>query len=445
MDAKKILSAASTGAILESISDGVFTVDDQWRVTSFNRAAEDITGLSREEALGRLCSEVFKSSMCESGCPLRRTLENGEPLINRVGFIIDAASRRIPVSVSTAVLRDESGAVIGGAETFRDLSEVESLRRELESGCSIEGFVTHSSVMCGVMDLARAVADTPSTVLIQGETGTGKEVLARAIHKMSSRSGKPFVVINCAALPDSLLESELFGHKRGAFTGADRDREGRFALATGGTIFLDEIGEVSPALQARLLRVLQERTFQPLGGNENLKTDARIICATHRDLAAMVAGGAFREDLFYRINVMALRIPPLRERKEDIAFLARHLLNRINRERNLNIPGITPEVYSLFLEYNWPGNVRELENALERASVLCGGESVSVRHLPEQFSGGIDTDPSGRAFRSLLSGRERDLIMAALRKCNGNRTAAARELGMHKTTLYRKMHKLGIQ
>ena len=357
--------------------------------------------------------------------PFAALLDSGEPLINRVGYIIDSDSRRIPVSVSTAVLRDEDGELIGGAETFRDLSEVETLRQELSGGCSMGGFITHSRVMCGVMDLARAVADTPSTVLIEGETGTGKEVLARAIHNMSSRADQPFVVINCAALPDSLLESELFGHTKGAFTGAERAREGRFALAAGGTIFLDEIGEVSPALQTRLLRVLQERTFQPLGSNETRTTEARIICATHRSLEKMVEEGGFREDLYYRINVMALQLPPLRERREDISFLAQHFLKKINRDREVLIPGITPEVYSLFLEYRWPGNVRELENVLERASVLCGRELISVRHLPEQFGGRAAGGTGSSPFRTLMAGSERHAILAALEH-SGGRPGAGR-------------------
>lgn len=252
--------------ILESISDGVFTVDRQWRITSFNRAAEQITGISREEAIGKRCSEVFKASMCEVDCALCRTLETGTPVVNRSAFIVDAQGRRIPISVSTALFRDRKGNVIGGAETFRDLSVVEELRKELDGRFQIGDMVSRSPTMRRIFDTLPQVAASDSTVLIQGETGTGKELLARALHGSSPRRHKPFVAVNCGALPDTLLESELFGYKAGAFTGANRDKLGRFALAEGGTIFLDEISEISPALQVRLLRVLQEKNSSLSGG-----------------------------------------------------------------------------------------------------------------------------------------------------------------------------------
>ena len=254
-----------TEAILESISDGVFTVDMEWRVTSFNRAAEQITGIQRDEAIGRLCSEVFRSSMCEVECALRQTIRNGKPIIGKSGYIIDADGTRIPISVSTAVLRDAEGHVIGGAETFRDLSEVEALRRELEGRFRVGDLASRSPLMQKLFEVLPAIAASPSTVLILGETGTGKELVARTIHTLSPRNKGPFIAVSCGALPDTLLESELFGYKAGAFTGATKDKPGRFALAKGGTLFLDEIGEMSPALQVRLLRVLQERTYEPLG------------------------------------------------------------------------------------------------------------------------------------------------------------------------------------
>ena len=269
---KKVLAKTkppdSTEIILESISDGVFTVDRDWRITSFNRAAEEITGIAREEAIGKRCSEVFKASMCEGDCALCLTLETGEPVINKSAFIVDVEGRRIPISVSTALLRDPKGRVIGGAETFRDLSLVEELRKELEGRFQLGDLVSRSPAMRKVFDVLPQVAASDSTVLIQGETGTGKELVARAIHGLSPRRDQPFVAVSCGALPDTLLESELFGYKAGAFTGAVKDKPGRFALAEHGTLFLDEIGEISPALQVRLLRVLQERTYDPLGGTK---------------------------------------------------------------------------------------------------------------------------------------------------------------------------------
>ncbi len=432
-----------TSAILESISDGVFTVDENWEITSFNRAAEEITGVKRKDAIGSFCSEVFKSSMCETGCALRKTLETTKPIINKSGFIINNSGEKIPVTISTAVLKDENGHVIGGAETFRDLREVEALKNELRGELSFGSFITHSNAMKNVLELAKAVADSPSTIVISGETGTGKEVLAKSIHSMSSRKNEPFIAVNCGALPDTLLESELFGYKKGAFTGADRDKEGRFALVKNGTLFLDEIGEITPALQVRLLRVLQERSFEPLGSTTSEQTNARIIVATHRDLAKMVAEGKFRQDLFYRINVMSLQLPPLRERKEDIPLLAEHFVEKLNLLQNRNVPGITPEAYAVFMNHSWPGNVRELENLIERAFVLCGDGMIDSAHLPNELTLSDSTAESGN-FTDIVRKSEREVLIAALQRNSYNCSATAKELGIHKTTLYRKIKKLNI-
>jgi PAS domain S-box-containing protein len=433
-----------TEAILESISDGVFTVDLEWRIQSFNRAAEEITGIPREEALGRFCSDVFKSSMCEVECPLRRTLHDRKPLINKPGYIINARGIRIPISVSTAVLRDADGRLIGGAETFRDLSEVEALRKELEGRFQIGDLVSHSPAMQPVFDMVPAVADSSSTVLIYGETGTGKELLARAVHSMSSRSEKPFVAVNCGALPDTLLESELFGYKKGAFTGALHDKPGRFAAAEDGTLFLDEIGEISPALQVRLLRVLQERCYEPLGSTASEHTNARIIAATNHDLADLVARGTFRSDLYYRINVIALELPPLRNKKEDIPLLADHFVERFNRLQNKKIKGITADTCSVLMAHDWPGNVRELENIIERAFVLCTTKWIGPEHLPEELIGVTSYSDAASTMTNVKHVAEKQSILSALKRNKYNRAAAARELGIHKTTLYRKIDALNI-
>jgi len=434
----------STDAILESISDGVFTVDGDWRITSFNRAAEEITGIPREEAIGKPCPEVFRSSMCEAECALRNTLASGKPVIGRSGFIIKADGARIPISVSTAVLRDPSGRVVGGAETFRDLSEVEALRSELEGKFRIGDLASRSPLMQKVFEVLPTVAASPSTVLILGETGTGKELVARTLHSLSPRRDRPFVAVNCGALPDTLLESELFGYKAGAFTGAVKDKPGRFALAGGGTLFLDEIGEVSPALQVRLLRVLQDRSYEPLGGTRPETTDARIIVATHRDLAEQTRKGAFREDLYYRVNVVRVELPPLRRRKEDIPLLAAHFVERFNRVQRKAIPGIAAEALSLLMAHDWPGNVRELENVIERAFIMCREGFIRIEHLPEELtaigaSGERVTDV--RTAHDLLDAQS---IRAALERNGYNRAAAAKELRVHKTTLFRKIRKLGI-
>lgn len=432
-----------TEAILESISDGVFTVDMEWVITSFNRAAEEITGVPRREAIGRRCGEVFRSSMCGAECALQETLKTGRPVIGRSGYIIDADGNRIPISISTAVLRDARGRVIGGAETFRDLSEVELLRNELEGKQRVGDLSSRSPLMQRLFEILPAIAASPSTVMLLGETGTGKEVMARAIHSLSPRSRGPFVAVNCGALPDTLLESELFGYKSGAFTGATRDKPGRFTRARGGTIFLDEIGEVSPALQVRLLRVLQERSFEPLGAVVSEPSDARVIVATNRDLVELVRTGRFREDLYYRVNVVRMELPPLRRRKEDIPLLVEQFIARFNRLQQKVVPGISTEALSLLMAYDWPGNIRELENVVERAFVLCGEGEIGIGHLPEELRarGVAGSACDVRSAHQILDSQA---IRAALERNGFNRLAAARELGIHKTTLFRRMKKLGI-
>ncbi len=435
-----------TDAILESISDGVFTVDAEWRVTSFNRAAERITGVPRREAIGRRCGEVLRSSLCGPECALQRTLKSGRPIIGTSAYIVNAAGERIPVSLSTAVLKDARGHVIGGAEVFRDLSELETLRQELEGRFHAGGLTSRSPLMQRLFEVLPIIAASPSTVLIQGETGTGKELLARTLHDMSPRKDGPFVAVNCGALPDSLLESELFGYKAGAFTDAKKDKPGRFALAKGGTLFLDEIGETSPALQVRLLRVLQERVYEPLGATKPERADVRVIVATNRDLLARCREGAFREDLYYRINVVRVELPPLRRRAEDVPLLAEQFIARFNRLQNKRIAGLAPEALSLLMAHDWPGNVRELENAVERAFVLCPSGRIGVEHLPETITGARTGSPApeGAGLRDVRKAIDAQAIRAALERNGGSRVAAARELGIHKTTLFRKINALGL-
>lgn len=427
-------------AILESIADGVFTVDLDWQVQSFNRAAEEITGVQRAEAVGRHCWEVFRASMCESACALRETLRTGEPVINRQVYIVRADGSRIPISVSTALLRDESGEVVGGAETFRDLSVEEELRRELERTYSFEDMVSKSAAMRRIFDILPDVADSESTVLVRGESGTGKELLARAIHNLSPRSDGPLVVVNCGALPDTLLESELFGYVAGAFTDARKDKAGRFALAGGGTIFLDEIGDVSKALQARLLRVLQDGTYEPLGSTRTERADARVIAATNRDLDEMVAAGDFRQDLYYRINVVELVLPPLRERRQDIPLLVDHFVEKFSRLKRKNIVSVSPDAMEALTRYDYPGNIRELENAIEHAFVMCRGATIRARHLPPQLRPGGAVVGGAESFEDL----ERRFLLEELEKHGWNRAATARSLGIHKTTLWRRMKRLGM-
>jgi len=441
--------ALRTGAesILESISDGVFTVDADWHILSFNRAAEAITGIRRRDAIGKTCSDVFRASMCEADCALRQTVKTGKPIINKSAFIVDVEGRRIPISVSTAILRDERGRIVGGAETFRDLSLVEELRKELEGRVQVGDLVSRSAAMRRIFDVLPQVSASDATVLILGDTGTGKELLARAIHNLSPRKSKPFVPVNCGALPDTLLESELFGYVKGAFTGATKDKLGRFALAEGGTVFLDEIGDISPALQVRLLRVLQEKTYEPLGGTRVLHANVRIVAATHRDLSAQIRKGAFREDLYYRLNVVKLDLPPLRKRKEDVPLLVEHFVERFNRRQGKSVTGVAPDVMALLMAHNYPGNVRELENIIERAFVLCGMGKIERVHLPAELTGhpAVSRIPAGETIAAQTQASETQAIRTALERHGFNRLAAARELGLHKSTLFRKIKALGIQ
>lgn len=431
---------ASSDPILDSINEGVFTVDSAWRITSFNRAAERITGVRKQEAIGRPCCEVFRASICEQACALRRTLTTGRPVMNATANILTATGERIPIRISTALLKDENGAVMGGVETFQDLSRVEQLRKELESRYTFEDIVGRSPAMTRLFEILPDIAASSSTVLIEGASGTGKELFARAIHNLSPRKKKRFVAVNCAALPDTLLESELFGYKAGAFTDARRDKPGRFALADGGTIFLDEIGDISPAMQARLLRVLQERSFEPLGALEPVRVDVRVVAATNKDLAELVRQAAFREDLYYRIRVIHLKLPALRERREDIPLLVDRLVAKFNRLQGKDIEGVSEEVLARLMEHDYPGNVRELENILEQAFVLCRGGRIELHHLPPELRPAAPAEAAGTPMS--LRSMEKHLIEAALQRHEGNRARAARELGIDPSTLYRKLRSL---
>ncbi len=433
-----------TQIILESISDGVFTIDHEWHITSFNRAAERITGVPRDEALGKHCWEVFRSNMCETDCALRRTMKLGKAFVDTSTYIVNGKKHRIPLVVSTSLLRETDGTVLGGVETFCDMSVVEELRKELEGRFQIGDMVSRSPSMHKIFGLLPQVADSDSNLLIQGETGTGKELLARAIHGLSHRREKPFIAVNCGALPDTLLESELFGYKAGAFTNATKDKPGRFALAEGGTIFLDEIGDVSPAFQVRLLRILQERTFHPLGGLQTIKADVRVITATNKNLNELVQSKTFREDLYYRINVVRLELPPLRDRKEDIPMLVNHFIDKLNKLRDKAVTGISQKALSLLMSHNYPGNIRELENIIEHAFVLCPGGQIGLRCLPDTLKISIPGPKAVHTINTALKSVEAQVILDALKRNNHNRLATAHDLGIHKSTLFRKIKALGI-
>jgi PAS domain S-box-containing protein len=431
--------------ILDSIADGVFTVDDSWRITSFNRAAEQITGVCREEAVGQRCKDVLKADVCEKGCILRKTIQSGKSIINRTVHIVDAAGRRVPISISTALLKDEKGKIIGAVETFRDISVEEKLRKAIAERYSFEDIISKNHRMHQLFDILPDVAESVSTVLLEGESGTGKELFARAIHHLSPRKKQPFIAVNCGALPDTLLESELFGYKAGAFTDAKKDKPGRFRLAERGTLFLDEIGDISPALQVRLLRVLQEKTYEPLGSVESVASDVRIIAATNKRLQELVKEGKFREDLYYRIHVIRIEMPPLRERMEDIPLLADHFINHFNLLQKKRIPGLSGEALACLVSYDYPGNVRELQNIIERAFILCKSGLIEPHHLPENLCLPSSMESPGKTETMNMKDLEAVFITNMLRRQQWNRIKTAKALGIHKSTLFRKIKALHIQ
>jgi PAS domain S-box-containing protein len=431
--------------ILDSINEGVFTVDLDWNITSFNRAAEKITRVRFNDAMGRPCCEVFRTSICENACALKKTLSTGRPLVNVRCHIVSGSGRLIPIRLSTALLRDNHGTVVGGIGTIQDLTQVEQLRKKLESRYTFEDIIGRSPVMMDLFQVMPQIAESDSTVLIVGASGTGKELFARAIHNLSRRRRKPFIAVNCGALPDTLLESELFGYKAGAFTGARKDKPGRFALAQGGTVLLDEIGDISPAMQVRLLRVLQEKRIEPLGSVEPLKIDVRVVAATNQDLEDLVQERKFRKDLFYRIRVVQLRLPDLRQRRMDIPILVDHMVAKFNRLKDKDIAGVSEPVLQRLMAYDYPGNVRELENIVEHAFVLCRSGLIETRHLPpEHCAPDIRTQDRSTAPKTLKT-MEKEMIIKTLHRHQGNRGRTAGDLGIDYSTLYRKIRELKIK
>ena len=431
--------------ILDNIPSGVYTVDQDMTLLSFNRSLERITGYRSEEVLGKKCMEVFRSDFCEAGCPLKRSMRTGETLR---GVELNLRARDgsvVPIASSTAVLKDEEGRPIGGICSFRDLREVHAVPASQGQVRDFLGMVSKNHRMHEIFDLIEIVAESDANVLIEGESGTGKELVARAIHRLSGRREKPFLGVNCASLNENLMESELFGHVRGAFTGAVKDRMGRFEMAEGGTLFLDEVSEIGPHLQAKLLRVVQEREYQRVGETRTRKADVRILSATNRRLKDLLASGSFRDDLYYRLNVVSIIPPPLRERKEDIPVLVDHFLDR-SREHNGGLRrGFSPLAMRVLLEYSWPGNVRELENAVERARICSRREVIEESALPAEIRrGGRTTHGRTRPAGEAPGEPEEGKIREALARSRGNRREAAAQLGISRVTLWRRMKRIGV-
>jgi PAS domain S-box-containing protein len=432
--------------VLRCVADGVFTVDTELRITSFNRAAERITGVPASKAIGKKCSDVFHSDLCESGCAIRKSMTNGWEVIDQPARILNVKGHAIPVSVSTALLRETDGTVLGAVQSFRDLSALEQLRREIQSRYTFEDIIGKSDAFQKIFAILPDVAESESTVLIEGPSGSGKELLARAIHNLSHRRNEPYVVVNCGTLPPTLFESELFGYKPGAFTDARSDKRGRIAMAEGGTIFFDEIGDLPLETQGKLLRVLQEREYEPLGGVKTMRANVRVVVATNQKLTDLVSKGAFRDDLYFRLAVVRLTIPPLRERRSDIPYLVEHFIERYNARRNKHIEGVTSQVMEILMRHDFPGNVRELENVIEYGFVLCHNTFLDVCHLPEDLKPASTPTPRETqiAPESPLRRAEADAIRETLFEAHGHVGEAAAALGISRTTLWRKMHKHGL-
>jgi PAS domain S-box-containing protein len=432
--------------ILDSITDGVFTIDLDFNITYFNCAAETITGVSKDQALGQKCFDVFRANICQTACALGETMHTGRQGINIPINILNSQGDRISASVSTSVLKDYQGKTIGGVETFRDLSAMEVLRKKIENQYRFEDIISKNHDIQKIFDILPDIATSGSTILLEGPSGSGKELFARAIHNVSGQQGE-FVAINCAALPDTLLESELFGYRKGAFSEAKEDKPGRFERAAGGTLFLDEIGDISTALQVKLLRVVQEKEYEPLGATATMKTDARIITSTNRTLSKLVARGSFREDLFYRLNVIRIELPPLSSRSEDIPLLIQNFIQKFNALKGKEIKGISDNALNILMRHTFPGNIRELENVIEYAFVLCHGDMIKTRHLSQDIRNGEIKSSAGkhRSAPPRLDQAEKGAIVAAINRHRGHRGNTAKYLNIDKSTLWRKMKKYGIE
>jgi len=426
--------------ILDSIGEGLLTVDKNFKINFFNRAAEQITGFKREEVLNQFCKYVFKCELCESKCPIGLILESGNPLYDfRSNIEIKDGSRK-PIRLNAAILKNESDQPIGGVISFRDLSEIESIRKDISSSGNFFGIIGRGKAMQDIFNLIEEISDSDATVLIQGESGTGKELVANAIQATSKRKSKPFVKVNCAVFPENLLASELFGHVKGAFTDAVRDRLGRFEIANEGTIFLDEIAEMPLQTQVQLLRVLQEGTFERVGESIPRKSDVRVIAATNIKIAEALKNGKLREDLYFRLNVIPIVIPPLRERVEDIPHLVNSFIKEFSKIYNKKIEDIDIEALDALTKYYWPGNVRELENIIEFLVVRTKDQTIRYDSLPANLKSSENIiQPLTEYTRENPS----ELIQL-LERHKWNKTKVAEELGIGRTTLWRILKNLNV-
>ena len=432
--------------ILNCISDGVLTIDLDGRINYVNKAMQELLGYPDNAMIGKQCESFIRSNICATeDCVLRRTLAKRERISNYESYIENKEGRRVPVNINTDLLLDEAGSLIGIVEVFRDISQIKELKERLADIYRFGNIVTKDKRMKEIMAILPSVAQARSTVLIEGESGTGKELIAKAIHNNSKRKDKPFIAVNCAAIPDTLIESELFGHVKGAFTGAHQDRVGRFELANHGTIFLDEIADMSLATQAKLLRVIQEEKFERVGGTKTISVDVHIIAATNKGLLKEVKEGRFREDLYYRISVFPISLPPLRERREDIPLLITHFVEKFNKEMGKAIDNIAPQAMNVLLNYFYPGNIRELRNIIEHAFICSKDNTILPEHLPRELLGEGDRLDITTAKASSLDSVEKEWIIRMLEETGWRYAETARRLGISRTTLWRKVKSFGIE
>jgi PAS domain S-box-containing protein len=435
--------------ILDNLDVGIFTIDKGGRITFFNTAAERISGFSRREILGKPCTAIFGGEKAREVCAMQDTIANGQSRNSRQGKMMTQDGGSIPIRVNYMALRNEKGTIVGGLTTFQDLTLVQQLKQAMRDRYTFHDMIGKSPAMQKIFDMVNVVAATDATVLIEGATGTGKDLLAKVIHSASRRFDQPFVKVNCAAIPENLLESEMFGYVKGAFTGAERDKTGRFQEADGGTIFLDEIGDLPLALQAKLLRVLEDREFYRLGSRYTVKVNVRIISASNRNLKKLVAKRLFREDLYYRLNLFQIELPELKDRKVDLPILIGHILRRLSAADGRRLPAVSEKVMEILLNYSYPGNVRELENILEHARIICQEDTIQLGHLPKYLRVrppvARKAVSSGSAKPGFLSqNTEHAELLAALQRSSWHRQKTARALGVDRTTLWRKMKKYGL-
>ncbi len=434
-----------TDTILNSLAEGVITVDKEFKITFINEAASLMTGFQKDEVVGKICKNVFKSEYCSENCPIARILKFGKSIFDYDSQIECKNSTPIPIRLNAALLKDEKDNPAGGVITFRDLSILKKIEGMLKQESNFHGMISNSKSMKEIFTLIEQISDSDAPVLITGETGTGKELIANAIQTLSKRSKNKYVKVNCSVIPDNLLASELFGHAKGAFTDAQKERVGRFELADGGTIFLDEIGEMPLSMQPQILRVVQDGTFERLGESITKSVDVRIITATNTILEKAIAEGKFREDLFYRLNVIHINLPPLRKRLDDITLLANHFLKKFSIIYKKNIPFIEDECIEHLTRWHWPGNIRELENAIEYAVIRNKPEkSLCICAFPAKIRENIFCSQKNNVIPDAQVPFENTSLLELLNQHKWNKTKVAQILGVDRTTLWRKLKAMGI-